>query len=167
MDTTDIQKWFALYTKPKSEKKIFSELTESGIEAYLPLRKELRLWSDRKKWIDVPIISSYIFVRVSQLEYRKVFEVKNIVGYVSYKGKAVVIPDMEMEIMKRAVENKLEFSVEKGKLQKGKKIKFTSGPFMGLSGEITEIKGVKKLYLRIKNVGFTLIANIDDQFLSD
>ena len=163
MKTIDCHKWFAVYTKPRTEKKIFSELSNYGIETYLPLKKELRQWHDRKKWIEIPIISSYIFVRVNNLEYRKVFEVKNFVRYVSYNGRAAPIPDREIDAMKRAVENNLSLSVERGILKKGKTITIASGPLKGITGEITDIKGKKKLYIRVKNAGFSLSINIDDE----
>ena len=151
----------------ESRKKAYSELTQNGFETYLPLRRELRQWSDRKKWVEAPVINSYIFVRVTKLEYRKVFEVRHIVGYVSYKGKAVPIPDKEIEVMKRAVENKLSFTVEMGTLKKGKTVTFTAGPLKGITGEITDIKGVKKIYLRVKHAGFTLVVNLEEGMLSE
>jgi len=160
--TNNEYKWYALYTKSRAEKKAFSSLSQKGIETYLPLRRNLKQWSDRKKWVETPIISSYIFVKITQLDYKKVFEADSIVSYVSYKGKAVPIPDREIEAMKRMVESKISFSVEMGELKKGKIITITSGPLIGLSGEITEIKGQKKLYLRVKHAGFTLVVNVDE-----
>jgi transcription antitermination factor NusG len=155
------KKWYALYTKSRAEKKANIELQQLGIETYLPLRKELRQWSDRKKWIESPVISSYIFVHIIQQEYRKVFDVRNIVAFVSYKGKAVSIPDREIEAMQRVVENKISFSVEKGDLKKGKNITFVSGPLIGITGEITDIQGQKKLFIRIKHAGFSLVVNLE------
>ena len=133
-----------------------------GIEAYLPLRKEIRQWSDRKKWVEVPIINSYIFIRIAPKDYRKVFDVKHIVAYVSYKRKAVPIPDNEIAAMQRMVEQKISFGVEKSEMKKGKIITITSGPLIGVKGEITEIKGEKKLYMRVQNAGFTLVVNLDE-----
>ena len=59
--------WYALYTFPRFEKKVYKRLVERGIEAYLPLQKKLRKWKDRKKWIEEPLIRSYIFVKISEL----------------------------------------------------------------------------------------------------
>ena len=33
-----------------------------GIESYLPLKKVLKQWSDRKKWVEEPLFRSYIFI---------------------------------------------------------------------------------------------------------
>ena len=133
-----------------------------GIEAYLPLKRELRQWSDRKKWIETPIINSYIFVRISPSEYRMVFEAKGVVSYVSHKGKAVAIPDHEIDAMRRTVENKLAFSIESSSLQKGQLVTVTSGPLKGVSGEVIEVQGHKKLYLQISHIGYTLVVNLEN-----
>ncbi len=153
--------WFALYTKSRAEKKVLEQLQSKGIEAYLPLRKELRQWSDRKKWVETPIINSYIFIHITLAEYRKVFQVKGVVSYVSHKGQAVSIPDHEIDAMRRTVESNLSFSVETTTVRKGQILTITSGPLKGISGEVVDIQGEKKLYLRISHIGHTLVVNIE------
>lgn len=154
--------WFALYTKSRTEKRVYDSLTRLGIHTYLPLRKELKQWSDRKKWVETPVINSYIFVRLPENEYRSVFEAPGVVAYVCYKGKAVIIPDHEMEAMRKTVENKMSFSVESGGLKKGQMVTVTSGPLKGVTGRVTQLRGQKKLYLSITNIGFTLVVNLDE-----
>ena len=163
MNTDTTYRWFALYTKARAEKKINEELQEKGIEVYLPVRRELRQWSDRKKWIEVPIISSYIFVHIQKDDYRRVFESKGVLSYVSRKGKAVVIPDCEIEAMKRTVESNLTFNVEPKAIRKGQSITITSGPLKGITGKVTDIQGTKKLFLRISHIGYTLVVNLDEE----
>jgi transcription antitermination factor NusG len=155
-------RWYALYTRSRAEKKVYEQLKSLGINTYLPLRRELRQWSDRKKWVEVPVISSYIFVNITPSQYRDVFNAHGVVAYVSHKGKAVPIPDHEIEAMRRTVENKLAFSVESDTLRKGEKVTITSGPLKGIEGEVEEIKGRKKLYLRISHIGYMLVLNLED-----
>ncbi|MBR8534644.1 UpxY family transcription antiterminator [Carboxylicivirga sediminis] len=153
--------WYALYTKSRAEKKVFEQLTAMGIETYLPLKKTLRQWSDRKKWVEMPVISSYIFIKIPKADYQKVFDVNGIVAYVSYKGKACIIPDNDILAMKRAIENQMEFSVESGQIEKGQQITVTSGPLEGIKGEVIDIQGAKKIILRINQIGYTLVVNLD------
>ncbi len=154
--------WYALYTKSRAEKKVYEQLTAMGIETYLPLKKTLRQWSDRKKWVETPVISSYIFIRIPKDDYKKVFEVTGVVAYVSYKGQACVIPDADMAAMKRTVENQLDFSVETGQIEKGQQITVTSGPLEGIQGEVLDVQGSKKIILRIHQIGYTLVVNLDN-----
>jgi hypothetical protein len=48
--------WFALYTKPRNEKKVTETLAALGIEVYCPLVTTIKQWSDRKKKVESPLI---------------------------------------------------------------------------------------------------------------
>jgi len=159
--------WFALYTKSRAEKKVYADLQQIGIEVYLPLRKELRHWSDRKKWIEIPIISSYIFVRIQMNDYRRVFESKGVVRYVSHKGKSVTIPDHEIEAMKLTVSSNLVFNVEASEIRKGQIVTIASGPLKGIMGEVVEVQGTKKFYMRISHIGHMLVVTLDEEATKD
>ncbi|MCU4175105.1 UpxY family transcription antiterminator [Carboxylicivirga sp. N1Y90] len=160
MDEPNSYTWYALYTKSRAEKKALEQLKALNIEAYLPLRKRLKQWSDRKKWVEEPIIGSYIFVKIRSCDYRRVFEARSIVAYVSHKGKACPIPDSDIEAMKRCIESNLDFGVENEAIKKGQLITVTSGPLEGIKGEVIDIKGTKKLSLSISNIGYTLVVDL-------
>lgn len=110
----------------------------------------------------MPAISSYIFVHIPLADYRRVFEAHGVVAYVSHKGKACTIPAKDIEAMRRTIENQLEFDVQADTIEKGQIITVTSGPLEGISGEVLEVKGAKKLYLRISNIGYTLVVDLAD-----
>ena len=154
--------WYALYTKSRAEKKVLEQLTNMGIEAYLPIKKTLRQWSDRKKWVEMPVINSYIFVNIPPEDYNRVFEARGIVSYVSEKGKAAIIPNHEIEAMRRTINNQLTFDIETSRLKKGETITVTSGPLEGIKGEVLEIRGAKKLILRISHIGYTLVVDLNE-----
>ena len=163
MSNDTLYRWFALYTRPRAEKKVYEELRLKGLDVYLPMRRELRHWSDRKKWVEAPIIRSYIFVHIRMADYRRVFEAKGIVSYVSSKGKAVVIPDREIEAMRRTVNSNLSFNVEASTIQKGQIITIASGPLKGITGEVLEVQGARKFYMRISHIGYMLVVNLDEE----
>lgn len=154
--------WYALYTKSRAEKKVYEQLIAMGIETYLPLKRTLKQWSDRKKWVETPVISSYIFIKIPQTDYKRVFDVHGVVAYVSYKGKACIIPEGDIIAMKRTIENQMEFSVETGQIEKGQHITVTSGPLEGIQGEVMDIQGTKKIILRIHQIGYTLVVNLNN-----
>ena len=128
----------------------------------MPLRKELRIWSDRKKWIDMPVINSYIFVHIPKTELTRVFESKGVVAYVSNNKKPIIIPSNEIEAMRKAVSSNLTFNVEASTVQKGQTIIITSGPLKGISGEVVEMQGAKKFYLRISHINYMLVIDLND-----
>jgi transcription antitermination factor NusG len=156
-------KWFALYTKPRAEKKVYENLKAKGIEVYLPVRKVLQQWSDRKKWVDIPLINSYIFVYITKSDYVNVLETQGVVMFVYNKKRGVAtISDTEMQIMKRAVDSKLQLNIEPTNIQKGQTVTITTGPLKGLTGEVMNINGNKKLYLNIVELGYSLVIALGD-----
>ncbi len=126
------------------------------------MKRELKQWSDRKKWVETPAISSYIFVKITPDQYRTVFEVNGIVAYVANKGNALAIPEHEMLAMQRTIDNKIEFNIEARNIKKGEQITVTSGPLKGIQGVVNSVQGTKKLYLNISNIGYTLVVDLND-----
>ncbi len=55
-------RWYPVYTRSRAEKKAHEELNRKGILSYLPLKKTVKQWSDRKKIVEEPLIKSYLFI---------------------------------------------------------------------------------------------------------
>ncbi len=91
-----IKKWYAVYTKPRWEKKVHTLLVEIGVECYCPLNKVHRKWSDRIKIVEEPLFKSYVFVRVNEEEKTPVRMVSGVVNFVYWQGKPAVIKDKEI-----------------------------------------------------------------------
>jgi transcription antitermination factor NusG len=93
--------WYAIRVKSRTEKKVNADLLDLGIDSYLPLQRRLRIWSDRKKWVEMPLISGYVFVHISRKEYEIVLRTMNVVCYVFFQGKAAIINDKDILTLKR------------------------------------------------------------------
>ena len=78
--------WYAIFTKPRSEKKVHQRMLDQQIEAFLPLVKTVRQWSDRKKTVEVPLISSYVFVYLPENDLYKTLPVQGTVNVLKYLG---------------------------------------------------------------------------------
>ena len=92
--------WFVIYTKSRQEKKVALELEKMGITVYCPMINQIRQWSDRKKKVEVPLISSYVFVQLKERDRETVFEVPGIVRYVYWLEKPAIVRDEEIAVMK-------------------------------------------------------------------
>ncbi|MBN2743577.1 transcription antitermination factor NusG [Breznakibacter xylanolyticus] len=156
------QNWYALYTRSRAEKKVHDQFEQRGIHAYLPLRKELRQWSDRKKWVEVPAINSYIFVQLPPDGLKKAYDITGVVAFVNDKGKPAVIPAQQIAAMRATIENNLAFTIEQATLRKGERVHITSGPLTGYEGEITEIRGKSLFCIEISPIGFTLVIDTEN-----
>ena len=67
-DITAELQWFALYTRPKAEKKVEERLSLAGFDSFLPLQTVIKQWSDRKKKVEIPLINSYVFVKTNKVK---------------------------------------------------------------------------------------------------
>lgn len=156
-----IYAWYAIYTKPNAEKKILTFLDEQNIDCYLPLKKTLRQWSDRKKWIEEPVFRCYLFVKVSHIEFFKVLEIPGAVKYVSFGGKPQTIPESQIENIKiLTAQKEREIFLSRENIKKGKIVEVLCGPFKGMQGEIVKIQGNYRIVIRIDALGSNLYANI-------
>jgi len=152
--------WYALYTRSRTEKKVFLELEKGGIEAFLPLRKTLKQWSDRKKWVEEPLLRSYVFVRISEKDYSKVVQTLGIVRFITFSGKAAMIPDWQIESLRLLVSSGMDLTVTNEHYQPGDPVEIISGSLAGFKGEILEIKGRKQVVLRLSHLGYMLEVNV-------
>lgn len=153
--------WYAIYTRPKHEKKVAENLCEKGIECYLPLMKIQRQWSDRKKWVEEPLFRCYAFVRVSYIEFFKVVDTPGVVCYIKFGGKPQTIPDYQIENIRTFVkQEQKEVVITKEKIARGIKAKVLYGPLQGVVGEVVQICGQSKILIRINSMGYCLHAKI-------
>lgn len=153
--------WYAIYTKPNREKKILENLKEQNLTCYLPLQKSLRIWSDRKKWIEAPLFKSYVFVKVSYKEFFNVLSIPGVIRYVSFGGKAQAIPEKQIEDIKIFVEqDKTKIAITKENIAPGTKAEVLYGALKGVQGEIVKFNGKFRILIRIPMMGYCLHANI-------
>src|SRR5688572_25735780 len=106
-------KWYAIYTKPRCEKKVVEALTRKKIENYCPLNRVERYWSGNKKLMYEPLFPSYIFVRGTEVQHAEFKKINGIVNLVYWLGKPVVIPDLEIETIRRFLKNYVNVVIEK------------------------------------------------------
>jgi transcription termination/antitermination protein NusG len=149
--------WYALYTAPRAEKKVAQRFADSGIEHYLPIQKVMRKWSDRMKEVEVPVVNGYIFVHISELQFKSVLNTYGAIQFVREFGKPVPIPDKQLARLRFMVDNAdgpVDFSLED--LTPGTPISIIRGPMQGLVGELKEIKGKHHVVIRLDKFGCAL-----------
>lgn len=149
--------WFALYTKPRSEKKVAENLAALGIEVYCPLVTTIKQWSDRKKKVESPLIPSYIFVKIEEANRKDVFQVAGVVQYVFWLGKPAKIQPHEIEALK----TQLAAPVVKVTLETwtpNAQIQINEGPFKNQMAVVEKVS-TNKVTLILKSLGIRLIID--------
>lgn len=156
--------WHAVYVKSRAEKKAQQDLRAQGIETFLPVQRRLRQWSDRKKWVEMPLIAGYLFVKICRKEYDQVLQSKNVVSYVRFDGKAAIVPDAQIEYLKLMLNQQdTEVEITQEKLKPGQMVEVVAGPFIGLKGKLQKIKGKSKVAVELEQLGYSAMVEIEVQ----
>lgn len=154
-------KWYAIYTRSRAEKKLYSKLIQKDVECFLPLKKTLKQRSDRKRWVEEPLFSSYVFVKTVEKQRFDVLNTPGAVCYISFEGRPVAIPEKQIRFLSQIITNECEdVEVYQGDLEQGDYVSVTSGHFKGIEGEIVEIRGKKRLLIRFASLGCGVHAEI-------
>jgi len=159
------EKWYAIYTRPRAEKLVYSRLVEVGIETYLPLQKTIRTWSDRKKLVEKPLLSSYLFVKTSTKKFPVVYKTNGVVKFVSFEGQPVSIPQKQIDVLRLLIDSNAEIEVSSEKFQKGDMVEVVNGALVGLTGELIKIGTHNRFVVRIDRLDQNLILKIPRTFL--
>jgi transcription antitermination factor NusG len=157
----NVEKWYALYVSSRAEKKVEAELTKKGVENYLPLKTTLRRWSDRKKWVEMPLIPGYIFVRIAYKNYLAALQTNHVVAFVKFEGKPAIIPDRQIDFLKRMLkQTDYTWEVSAEPFKPGQVVEIIAGPFIGLEAELIAIKGKNRVGVRIEQINNVLLVDI-------
>ena len=164
--TSPIRKWYPVYTHARAEKKAYEALLKKGIETYLPLNRQLKQWSDRKKWVEEPFIKSYLFVNISDQEQMEVLMTKGVARFIYFSGKITPMPTTQIEDLKLLMASPYDLEVTEENLQPGEKIIIKAGPLKGLQGEIVSYRSQKQLLLRLDNMGLSILVQVAPSFIN-
>jgi len=157
--------WYVLYTLSNHEFKALEYLQGNGIEAYLPIRKVQRKWSDRKKWINKPLFPNYLFVRVSNREYDRALQHSSIARYVNIRGCPCRVPDYQIHTLRALLERKVPFEILNEQFEPGQIVLIQSGPLQGFQAEVVKRKGKQELVIRVEETNHVLLITLNCKFL--
>jgi transcription antitermination factor NusG len=154
------KKWYAVYTKPRWEKKVDRLLAEKGMESYCPLQKIQRQWSDRKKIVEEPLFKSYVFVRIEENEQTELRMVNGVVNFVYWMGKPAIVKDAEIQTIRRFMNEYDNVEATQTHIEAGNRVVVQGGVLMGKSGTVKQVLH-KKVEVFIESIGFTLTAYVE------
>jgi transcription antitermination factor NusG len=156
------QNWYALLTRARHEKIIAHRLREVGVTSFLPLVTELRKWSDRKKLVEFPLFSCYVFAKLSPTNEGRLKALR-IDGVFSLVGKPVEgtpIPEEQMDAVRRIAEERLAWQSHPF-LKIGQRVRVRSGALNGVEGILVGRSGESTLVVSIDAIQRSLSVRID------
>ncbi len=160
------KKWLVFYTKSRNEKAAYRNLQKFGFEAFLPLHKVVRQWSDRKKKLEVPLFNSYIFVRDIEANIPEILKVPGLAWNIRHNGKPAVLPEKDYQNILRFIESGLTIEIGPTEdLQRGDKVEVMDGPLRGAVGFLSGDYNEEKFTIEIETINQVLKVSVDKRLL--
>ncbi len=159
-----MEKWIAVYTKSRHEKVVIQELENKNIEAYCPIFKERRQWSDRKRWVEFPLFRSYVFAKIELKNSIYILQAMGVHHIIKFQGNISIIPNEIIQNIKSMIDG--GFTVEQVEyFVKGDEVIVVDGPLKGMDGIVVKIKNENKLVLKVAAIQQAIAVQIHPGYL--
>ena len=155
-------RWYAVYTRSRCEKKVDGNLRAGGIETYLPLHRVRRRWSDRIAEVDLPLFPSYLFVNVEPRpeSFWTVLDARGVVRILSNNGTYAPVPEREITAVKQILAAAKPVKSLPW-LQRGREVRVATGPLRGMEGVFDGHGRKERVFILVKSIGQSLVVDID------
>jgi transcriptional antiterminator RfaH len=153
------RRWWALYTKPRQEKSLARDLLAQQVPFYLPLVPKRSIYRGRKIRSLIPMFSGYLFLLGSDEERLKAIATNRVSQLIKVYDPQPLVADL------RGIQHLLESDVPLAlecRLQPGRRVRVTSGPFMGLEGTVETCKSGYRLIVGVRLLQRGVSLELDD-----
>jgi len=154
--------WYGLQTRPRHEKIVFQRLEQRGVTTFLPLVTEVHRWSDRKKSVQMPLFSGYVFAKFvpNRSDRLSVLRVEGVFGLVGAGGEGTPIPNAQIEAVRSLVEKELPWSSHPY-LKIGQRVRIRSGSLDGMEGILISRNGDRTLVISVEAIQRSLAVRVE------
>jgi len=158
----DALRWYALHTKARHEKAIERRLRDQGMETFVPTTTQVHRWSDRKKKVEVPLFSCYVFIRsaLSAEDRTRVYQVDSVHGFVGTRGSSLPIPDEQIESIQKVLTQTAPWRSYPF-LKAGQRVRVRGGAMDGVEGVFLSENGDHSLIISIDAIQRSMAVRID------
>jgi transcription antitermination factor NusG len=156
------QKWFAVYTSPRHEKRVSQYLGQKEIEHYLPLYRTQRKWRDGSKvTLNLPLFPGYLFVHISKSERVPVLQVPGVLSFVGGTGRQPApLPEAEINALRAGLP--LRRAEPHPLLTVGQRARIRSGALAGMEGVVVRRKNSLRVVLTMELIKRSVAVEVDE-----
>ena len=160
MKETDVHPWLVLRTKSRQENIVENSLKKKQINVFLPKHRQIRIRKDRRKILELPLFSGYIFVQPEPSQFEHLRCIPGSCGLVLTGSEPAKMPESDLESIRIMISSGAMLSVHE-ELIPGKKVEVLSGPFKGVQGELVQIRNKRRLLINAHVLGKSVDVEID------
>jgi transcription antitermination factor NusG len=161
------EQWIVVKTNPRAEKKVDERLVQAGFLTYLPLLTTIKVWSDRKKKVTLPLIPSTLFVKTTPKMMTDVYAIHGVHSILKFLGKPAVVNDFEINNLKILLNQKTETDLEPiDRYKKGELVQVIRGPFEGLIANVMTASSNFRLVVAVESLGSGFVVNVPKSYVA-
>lgn len=161
MEKENSLNWYVVKTRSRAEAKVAERIDSKGLHVYLPLQRTIRQWSDRKKKVDVPLISNTLFVHTNEKSLNLLYDVPGFHSILHFLGKPALVRQNEINNLKLLLQENVEFEKQEfQEFKKGEKIEVIRGPLQGIIATSIDEGRTHKLIVEIESMEQRFIVHV-------
>ncbi len=156
------ENWYAVLTRARHEKAAAHRLGERGVTTFLPTVTEVHRWNDRKKTVELPLFSCYLFVKLmpGNEERQRVLRTDSVLGLVGTQGLGTPIPNDQIDAIRTLVNEQLPCCSHPF-LKTGQRVRIRGGALEGIEGILLSRSGDRKLIISVDAMQRSLAVQIE------
>lgn len=158
--------WYVIRTMSRQERKVAERLEQINIFSYVPLVKTISQWTDRKKTIEKPLFSGYVFIKKTS-KYPELVHIPGVVGIIKHNKKIAIVKQSEINTIKSIVKygyDTTEYAYN-DKLELGTKVKVMQGKLKDIEGILIEKNNEKEFIIYFESLGNSLKIKVSPKIL--
>jgi len=154
--------WNVLHLRPRCEKKMAEYCKVHGLDCYLPLREETKIYQRRKVTVQKPLFPGYFFASFDADGRPTLLKSNHIVRILEMRDERQLVYELDQIRQALAVDPGLGTCAA---LKQGRKVRILAGPFMGVEGVVSGLKGPVKVRLNVDMIGRAVAVEVDRDYL--
>ena len=154
--------WFALQTHARHEKIVEQRLRDRGIPTFLPIVRAVHRWSDRRKTVELPVFSCYVFAKLepNRDERLRILVVEGVLRFVGACGQGIPIPEEQLDAVRKLMQNELTPRPYPF-LKAGQRVRLRGGALDGVEGILVSQNADRTLVVSVDAIQRSMAVRIE------